>query len=134
MTTQKSASSEHPSPEAAAQAAATYQAILRRSATDRSFRQKLLSDPRAAVADFVGVPIAAVPESPNLRFVESASEAERASGATTVVLPAVADGAADLSESELEAVAGGTTGGMTTAVDVMILIMMGTAPADVGTY
>jgi hypothetical protein len=132
MNTQKPAN-ESSSPDAAAQAAAAYQAILRRSATDRAFRKQLVSDPRAAVADFVGVPSSALPESLKVRFVESAGEAERTPGMTTVVLPAAAEGTAELSESELETVAGGTTGGMTTAVDVMIMIMMGTAPADVGT-
>ncbi|MCC6318073.1 MAG: NHLP leader peptide family RiPP precursor [Gemmatimonadaceae bacterium] len=76
-----------------------YTAILARSATDSAFRSKLLTNPRAAVEEFSG---RAVPASFNIRFIENAADA-------TVVLPDPIDPRAELSESELETVAGGVT-------------------------
>lgn len=86
-------------PEAAKHAEEKFQALLARSATDLEFRQKLLSDPRSAVAEFTGSPI---PEDWNVVFVENR-------GSATVVLPDPIDPNAELSEAELEAVAGGGT-------------------------
>ena len=74
--------------------------LLARSATDMDFRQKLLSDPRAAVGEFTG---RTVPDSINFRFVENKADA-------TFVLPDVVEPGAELSEAELETVAGGDTG------------------------
>jgi hypothetical protein len=70
--------------------------MLARSATDMEFRQKLLTDPRAAFAE-VGE---SIPEGVDLRFVENQADA-------TIVLPDPLDRQAELSEAELEAVAGG---------------------------
>lgn len=86
-------------PEAAKQAEAKFQALLSRSATDMRFRQQLLTDPRSAVAEFTGN---AIPEDWNVVFVEN-------KGSATVVLPDPIDPQAELSEAELEAVAGGGT-------------------------
>jgi hypothetical protein len=73
-------------------------AVLSRSATDKAFRQLLLSDPRAAIAEATGQ---AVPANFRVAFVENTADA-------TVVLPPVVSETAELSDSELEAVAGGT--------------------------
>jgi hypothetical protein len=73
--------------------------FLSRSATDPGFRQQLLTDPRAAISQFTGVQ---VPESFNVKFIENKATA-------TIVLPDPVNPAAELSEQELEAVAGGTT-------------------------
>jgi len=75
------------------------QELLARSATDSAFRQRLLTEPRAALKEFTGRDI---PESVNIVFVENKATA-------TFVLPEPVDPAAELSESELETVAGGAT-------------------------
>ena len=74
------------------------QKLLARSATDRDFRQLLLSDSRAALSQHFG---REAPESMNIAFIENRADA-------TVVLPDVIDTDAELSEGELEAVAGGS--------------------------
>ena len=84
-------------PEEAEAAKETYHALLSRSATDLDFRQRLLADPAAAVAEFTG---REVPETFNVAFVENRADA-------TVVLPDYIDPDAELTEDELEAVAGG---------------------------
>lgn len=76
--------------------------ILQRSAVDRAFRDALLENPRAAFAEFAGVDVSAVPESFNLKFIENTADA-------TIVLPDPVDRAAELTDGELEAVAGGAT-------------------------
>ncbi len=75
-------------------------ALLSRSATDLSFRRKLLSQPRAAVAEFHGKDISAIADA-NIVFIENAGDA-------TLVLPPFIDGAHELSDRDLEVVAGGT--------------------------
>lgn len=100
MTTQtEAARSFRDDPSFAQAAQEQYQAILSRSATDMDFRKKLVNDPRSAVAEFGGHE---VPASFNIRFIENNADA-------TIVLPDPVDPAAQLSESELEAVAGGVT-------------------------
>jgi len=84
----------------AAQTDETMQKLLGRSATDADFRRKLVESPRAAFAEFTGRPESEF-ESVNIRFVENTAQA-------TFVLPAVVDASAELSEAELEAVAGGS--------------------------
>lgn len=85
-------------PAVAKEAEDRMQAMLVRSATDMDFRAKLLSDPRAAIAEFTGHEL---PAGYRVKFVENKAHA-------TIVLPAAVDTAAELSENELEAVAGGT--------------------------
>lgn len=98
-------------PEIIRAAQETMQGLMSRSATDRSFRDQLINDPRAAVAEFTG---REVPESYNVRFIENTATA-------TIVLPDMVDPAAELSESELEAVAGGTSEPFAVVVSVVLL-------------
>jgi len=84
-------------PEALKQGQELLQGVLARSATDTQFRQKLLVEPRAAFAEYTGREI---PASFNVVFVENQADA-------TIVLPNAIDPEAELSEQELEAVAGG---------------------------
>ena len=90
-------------PEAVRDAQAQMQAMLARSATDFDFRQTLLSNPRAAIAEFCGKDVADVPDTVNLVFIENEADA-------TLVLPDLIDMEAELSIEELEAVAGGEVG------------------------
>jgi hypothetical protein len=73
--------------------------LLGRSATDPEFRKKLLTDSRAALAEYTGKEV----KGPfNVVFVENKAQ-------QTVVLPDPVDPAAELSQQELESVAGGST-------------------------
>ena len=73
--------------------------IVKRAQTDIQFRQLCLDNPNSAAQEVTGKDI---PEGFALRFVEN-------QGADlTVVLPDLVDGSAELSELELEQVAGGT--------------------------
>jgi hypothetical protein len=72
--------------------------IIQRAQTDRQFRQLCLDNPNSTVQEVTGKDI---PEGFTLRFVEN-------QGADlTVVLPDLVDGNAELSNAELEQVAGG---------------------------
>ncbi len=83
----------------AAEANQKMQEILSRSATDRGFRHKLLTDPRGAFSEATGREI---PEPFNVRFIENKAGA-------TVVLPDPIDPEVEMSDQDLEAVAGGST-------------------------
>ncbi len=85
-------------PELAEQGIAQIRSVLTRSATDADFRRKLLDEPRAALHEALG---AAFPERLDVRFVENTADA-------TLVLPPFVDPDAELQESELEAVSGGS--------------------------
>jgi hypothetical protein len=75
--------------------------IVKRAQTDTEFRQLCLNDPNGAAQEATGKDI---PEGFSLRFVEN-------QGADlTVVLPDMIDANAELSEQELEQVAGGKCG------------------------
>ncbi|HET7232484.1 MAG TPA: hypothetical protein VFJ16_20920 [Longimicrobium sp.] len=91
--------------------------VLVRSSTDAEFRNKLVSDPAQALADFTGTDRKNF-EHLNIAFVESKA-------AATIVLPDAVDASAELSESELEAVAGGSE-------PVTILAIAGVAAACLG--
>jgi hypothetical protein len=76
------------------------QTITTRAAVDNEFRSQLISDPRGAVAEAVGVQL---PETFRIKFVEKEQGLD-----AMVVLPDYVPEAAELSEEELEAVAGGS--------------------------
>jgi hypothetical protein len=82
-----------------AQANDFYARLLERSAVDRTFRQKLLTDSRAALAEFGGRDPSSV--SSNIVFVENTADA-------TIVLPDFVGANTELSDQQLESVAGGT--------------------------
>ncbi|HXT17147.1 MAG TPA: hypothetical protein VN706_16010 [Gemmatimonadaceae bacterium] len=78
----------------------TLEAIAERANTDRPFREKLISDPHSAMAEFAGVSADKMPKV-SIAFVESEAE-------TTVVLPPFGKSRTELSDSQLETVSGGT--------------------------
>ena len=100
-------------PEYMQQAEDAFQSMLARSATDMDFRAKLLDDPRAALAEFSGKDVSELTTTFNVRFIENKADA-------TIVLPDAVDGAAELSEADLESVAGGIT-------PVVVLGLIGSA-------
>jgi len=81
------------------QAEAQLQKLLHRSAIDQEFRKKLLTTPREALREFHGQEI---PATVDVRFIENTADA-------TFVLPDAIDPAAELSEEEMQTVAGGIT-------------------------
>jgi hypothetical protein len=70
--------------------------MLARSATDKEFRQLLLTDSRAAFAAFGAI----LPEGLDVRFVENKHDA-------TIVLPDAIDAMQELSEDDLAQMNGG---------------------------
>lgn len=94
---QKFADTYRTDPEFKQKADEAMQRLLTRSATDMDFRHALLNDPRGAMSEFTG---RQVPESVNFRFIENKAD-------VTFVLPDAVDHDVELSETELEAVAGG---------------------------
>jgi hypothetical protein len=76
------------------------QAILKRASTDMTFRAGLLTDPRAAITKAFGMTI---PPDFRIKFVERGPDLD-----ALVVLPDVKSKDEELSEDDLEHVAGGT--------------------------
>jgi len=76
------------------------QKVLARSATDRTFRQKLLTDSHTAITELMGKDPAQIRQTRRVVFVENKAKA-------TIVLPDPVDAQAELSNQELEVVAGG---------------------------
>jgi hypothetical protein len=103
--------------------------LLQRSTTDEGFRSQLLVEPRQAITEYytalhgTGVGAPAI----DVRFIEN-------SGDMTLVLPPFVGTDAELSDAELETVAGGTTpvAGVIAATAVSNLACLGFA-AGVGT-
>jgi len=73
--------------------------ILTRAATDAAYRERLLHDPRGAIEEETGV---APPSTFTVQFIEKPEGIDE-----VVVLPDYVDESAELTEAELEAVAGG---------------------------
>jgi hypothetical protein len=74
--------------------------IAARAASDSGLRQKLITDPARAVLEITGV---AVPPNLRIRFIEKPPDID-----LLIVLPDVAPEDAELTQDELDAVAGGT--------------------------
>jgi hypothetical protein len=85
-------------PDAAQQAQNKLQQMLARSAVDPAFRAQLLTAPHVAMSEFLGKPVADL----GVVFIENKADA-------TIVLPDLVDLEAQLSEADLETVAGGGT-------------------------
>jgi hypothetical protein len=85
------------------------QAILDRASTDRAFRQALLDDPQTAIRQAFGMKVV---DGFRLKFVEKDPDLD-----ALVVLPGFR-GAEELSEAELDRVAGGMNTDPTWAVPI----------------
>lgn len=78
------------------------EAVLERSVTDHEFRQELLNHPRRAIQQALGV---SVPANFRLKFIEKDKNVD-----ALVVLPNFQPKNGELSDDDLEEVAGGGTG------------------------
>jgi hypothetical protein len=76
--------------------------ILQRSTTDTEFRARALEDAHAAIEEVLGVPRNTLPQTMRVKFIEKDADVD-----TLIVLPDFADAEGQLSDSELESVAGG---------------------------
>jgi hypothetical protein len=76
--------------------------VLKRSATDREFRTRLVAQPSSALAEVIGAPESSLPQNVNVKFVEKDAGVD-----LMLVLPDFIDAEGVLSDAELEAVAGG---------------------------
>jgi hypothetical protein len=75
------------------------EAVLQRSTVDLEFRKRLLTDPRPAILDAFGVRI---PATFRVKFVEKGDDLD-----ALIVLPDVPSRDGELSDRDLESVAGG---------------------------
>ena len=73
--------------------------VMARATKDEAFRQRIAADPRAVLSSEYNVHI---PESVNVRVIEDSANT------VSIVLPAAEDAVQDLSDEELEEIAGGT--------------------------
>jgi hypothetical protein len=105
-------------PELAREYSEKLRGALVRSATDRGFRQKLLSDSKAALSEYTGVGVTDV----NIVFIENNADA-------TIVLPDAVGSESELSERELEVVAGGTDPCVGTIILSIVAIATGVVEA-----
>ena len=80
-------------------------AVLAKAAVDRPFRTQLLADPRSAIEREFGI---SMPDTFRMRFVERSRELD-----ALVVLPDFRTADGELSEDELETIAGGADDGGT---------------------
>jgi hypothetical protein len=76
-----------------------FDVIFKKAATDAAFRKQLLTQPRQAVRQAVGVTL---PDTFNIQFIETPKGVD-----ALVALPELIDENVSLTEEELEAVAGG---------------------------
>ena len=75
-----------------------YQKLVERSMKDEAFRRKLIADPRAAIAEEIGVTI---PANVKIQVHEEAADTLH------LVVPPPVKASGELSDAELESVAGG---------------------------
>lgn len=76
-----------------------FRPVLERAASDADFRQRAVRDPRAAIREVSGSDL---PGHVNIQFYDQPSDVD-----AVLVLPPLVEEAGELSEAELEAVAGG---------------------------
>ena len=81
------------------------EAVLQRSVVDYEFRQRLLHDPRRAIHEELGI---SVPANFRVKFIEKDKNVD-----ALVVLPNFQSPEGELSDDELETVAGGGYGRVT---------------------
>jgi hypothetical protein len=93
-------------------------AMLARSSTDLEFRSKLLAHPRQTMSEFLGVDL---PETYSIAVVENKAD-------QTIVLPDPVAPGGEISERELEAVAGGCT--IATGTVILSVIQVSAAAID----
>jgi hypothetical protein len=84
-------------------------AIVKHSWADEGFRREFLADPAGAFSKYLEVPADRLP-----KIVVH----EETAGSWHIVLPAKADNTSELSEADLEKIAGGTSPAFITAVVV----------------
>ena len=75
------------------------QQVMERAAVDREFRQRLLTDPRGAIRAAFGLE---VPADLKVKFIEKGADVD-----TLVVLPDLRRPEGELTDADLDAVAGG---------------------------
>jgi hypothetical protein len=100
--------------------------VLARSTTDESFRRQLLTNPKDAIASYYREVHGETPDGGpvqlDVRFVEN-------QGDVTIVLPPAVDSDRELSDAELQAVAGGegVTAGIVAAATISNMWCLGFA-------
>ena len=82
---------------------AVLKSVLQRSATDREFRTRLIAQPEIAIEQLTGVSISSLQTPIRLKFVEKDPDLD-----AFIVLPDFEEAEGELSDADLEAVAGGT--------------------------
>jgi hypothetical protein len=94
--------------------------VVKRCWVDEGFRKEFTADPAGALVRYLQVPAASLPR---------ISVHQEAPGSWHIVLPAKPDKCDELSEEELEKVAGGTTPttGLTLAGTVLASVAVGSA-------
>jgi hypothetical protein len=93
--------------------------IVKRCWEDAAFRKEFTADPAAAFVKYLAVPVASLPR---------ISVHQEEPGSWHIVLPARPANAAELTEVDLERVAGGTPGAVASFEKVLAASPLGAAP------
>ena len=76
--------------------------VLQRSATDRAYRTRLVEQPESVIEEAIGTSFSTLANPPRVKFIEKEAGLD-----ALIVLPDFLDPEGNLSDAELEAVAGG---------------------------